>query len=191
MVKIDRKTKETDINLEFNLNGSGECKADTKIGFLNHMINTLSKHSLIDIDLVCNGDIDVDFHHSVEDVGIVLGSAFYKEVFPVKNIERFSNVVAVLDEAGIEVDIDISGRAYLYFDIDIDGKVGNFDVELVEEFFRAFVHNAKITAHITYKRGKNKHHIIEATFKAFAIALRRALTINNRAKSIPTTKGVL
>ena len=191
MTKLQRQTKETSIVLELEINGSGKSDMKTGIGFFDHMLEAFAKHSLIDLKIECEGDLHVDFHHSVEDVGIVLGEALHKEIFPVGKIERFSNVVAVLDEAAIECDLDISGRAFLHYDVDISLKVGEFDTELAEEFFRAVVINAKITAHIIKKRGKNRHHILEAAFKAFAISLRRALMINPKITDTPSTKGIL
>lgn len=192
MVKIlNRKTKETEINAELVLYGSGKCDVCTQIGFFDHMLEAFAKHSLIDLKLVCKGDLHVDFHHSVEDVGIVIGKLLNEAIYPVGGIERFSNSVVVMDEAAVEVAMDLSNRAFLvYENFSHVGKVGEFDIELVEEFFRALSMNANITLHINKIRGKNSHHIIEATFKAFAVALRRALNKNERVK-IPSTKGVL
>jgi len=191
LIEIKRVTKETDIRLKLNITGLGDSHIDTKVGFFNHMLESFSKHSLIDIDIICNGDIDVDFHHTVEDCGIVIGEALKKEIFPIKEVERFGSATVVMDESAVETDLDLSNRPFLHFDLnDIDGKVGEFDVELVEEFFRALVINSGLTAHIVIKRGKNKHHIIEACFKSFAVALRRALIKNNKIK-IPSTKGIL
>jgi len=191
MVEINRKTKETDIKCKLNLNGNGSYKIDSGVGFLDHMLESFCKHSGIDIELSCKGDTFVDDHHSVEDIGIVIGEALNKAVFPIKNIERFGEAKVVMDEACVESIIDLSNRAFFeYIDFKIFGKVGSFDVELVEEFFRALVFNFKITCHLVYLRGRNKHHIIEATFKAFAISLRRALK-ENKKLGIPSTKGVL
>ena len=189
MTELERKTKETQIKIKVDINGKIENKINTNIGFFDHMLETLAKHSGISMQIECRGDIHIDYHHSVEDVGIVLGQALYKEVFPVKNIERFANAVAVLDEAAVEIDLDIGGRPYLVYQIPIEGKIKDFDVELVEEFFKSLVFNFKIAAHIIYKRGNNKHHIIESAFKSFAVALRRALAF--RQSGIPSTKGVL
>ncbi|WP_024789128.1 imidazoleglycerol-phosphate dehydratase HisB [Lebetimonas sp. JH292] len=189
MTEIKRKTKETNIQISVNINGSGKSEISTGIGFFDHMLEALSKHSGIDMNIFCEGDIFVDYHHSVEDVGIVLGQALNKEVFPISNIERFSNAVAILDEAAVEVDMDVSGRPYLVYEMPIDGAIKDFDLELVEEFFKSLVFNFKISAHIIYKRGTNKHHIVESAFKAFAIALRRALEF--RESGVPSTKGVI
>lgn len=191
MTEIKRETKETKIEVKLNLYGSGKYKIDTKIGFFNHMLESFSKHSLIDLEVICNGDIDVDFHHSVEDTAIVIGEALKKAIYPAKEIERFGNASVVMDESAVECDLDISNRPFLVYEVELSGgKVGEFDIELVEEFFRAIVFNAGLTTHLILKRGKNRHHIIEATFKAFAVALRRALTKNKRIK-IPSTKGVI
>lgn len=172
------------------INGNGESKIETGIGFFDHMLEAFAKHSYIDIDLRCKGDLHVDFHHSVEDVGIVLGQLLRGSIYPLVNMERFSNSVAVMDEAAVECDMDLSNRAYLVYDLDIDGKIGDFDVELCEEFFRAMVMNAGLSVHLVKKRGKNRHHIVEAAFKAFALSLRRAIAKNAKA-GIPSTKGVL
>ena len=191
MIEIKRETKETKIEVKLNLYGSGKYKIDTKIGFFNHMLESFSKHSLIDLEVICDGDIDVDFHHSVEDTAIVIGEALKKAIYPAKEIERFGNASVVMDESAVECDLDISNRPFLVYEVELGGgKVGEFDIELVEEFFRAIVFNAGLTTHLILKRGKNRHHIIEATFKAFAVALRRALTKNKRIK-IPSTKGVI
>ena len=190
MIKLKRVTKETQIKLSVEVYGEGKSKIKTNIGFFDHMLEGFSKHSLVDLNLTCKGDTYVDFHHSVEDVGIVLGDALHKEIFPVSGVERFSNAIVVMDESAVECVIDLSNRPYLHYDIPLEGKIGEFDCELVEEFFRAVALNFKITMHLVLLRGKNKHHIAEATFKAFAVALRRAITKNSRVK-IPSTKGVL
>ena len=189
MTTISRQTKETQIEVKVDINGTGKANISTGVGFFDHMLETLAKHSGIDIEVFCNGDIDVDYHHTVEDVGIVLGEALHKEVFPVQNIERFANAVAILDEAAVEVDLDIGGRAYLVYEMPRDGSIREFDLELVEEFFKSLVFNFKIAAHIIYKRGTNKHHIVESAFKSLAVALRRALAY--RESGVPSTKGVL
>ena len=188
--ELKRATKETDIEIRVNLSGSGISKIETGIGFFDHMLEALAKHSYMDLEVVCRGDLHVDFHHSVEDVGIVLGQILRDLIYPLQNVERFANSVIVMDEAAVECDIDLSNRAYLVYEIEADGKIGNFDVELCEEFFRAVAVNAGISMHLIKRRGKNRHHIIEAAFKAFAVALRRALVKNSRAGT-PSTKGVL
>ena len=188
--ELKRVTKETDIGIKVNLQGTGISKIDTGIGFFDHMLEAFSKHSFIDLELTCRGDLHVDFHHSVEDVGIVLGQVLRDLMYPLENVERFSNSVVVMDEAAVECDIDLSNRAYLVYEVEADGKIGDFDVELCEEFFRAVAVNAGISMHLVKRRGKNRHHIIEAAFKAFAVSLRRALSKNDRA-GVPSTKGIL
>lgn len=187
---LKRKTKETDIEVSLELYGSGKSNINTGIGFFDHMLEAFAKHSLIDLELTCKGDTHIDFHHSVEDVGIVIAQALKKSIYPISNIERYSNVVVVMDEAAIECCMDLCNRGFLVYEVDIAGKVGEFDVELAVEFFRAVAFNAGLGVHIICKRGKNKHHILEATFKAFAVALRRATTKNERI-NIPSTKGIL
>ena len=190
MSSIKRATKETNIEAKLTLYGEGSSKVNSDVGFFDHMLESFTKHSQMNIELKCKGDLHVDFHHCVEDVGIVLGTAFKEEVFPISKIERFGEASVVMDEACVECVVDISNRPYLHFEVPLTGKVGEFDVELVEEFMRAFVLNASITAHIVYKRGKNKHHIIEASFKALAVALRRALK-KDESLGVLSTKGVL
>jgi len=190
MISKTRKTKETDIKISLDLNGSGKSEISTGVGFLDHMLESFSKHSLIDLNISCKGDTHIDDHHSVEDVGIVLGSLLAQAIYPVKNMERFGSANIVMDEACVSCDLDLSNRPFLVYDLSVTGKVGQFDTELVEEFFRAFVLNARISAHIIELRGKNKHHIIEASFKSLAVAIRRATTRNDRV-GIPSTKDVL
>ncbi|CAM3308578.1 imidazoleglycerol-phosphate dehydratase HisB [Helicobacter labetoulli] len=194
-VELARKTKETDITLSLNLYGSGNVEIQSGIGFFNHMLESLGKHSLMDIKLTCKGDLDVDGHHSIEDCGILLGKALNQAIYPAVGIERFGNASVVMDEACVECDIDVSNRGFLLFDthaykLPFKGMVGGFDVELTEEFFRALCLNAGLSVHIVLKRGKNLHHIIEAMFKAFAVSFRRAMNTNPRI-SIPSTKGTL
>jgi imidazoleglycerol-phosphate dehydratase len=190
MIEINRETKETNITCKLSINGTGQSNIDTGIGFFNHMLEALSKHSSIDLNLTCKGDLHIDAHHSVEDCGIVLGQAMKKAIFPIKNIERYGNATVVMDEASTTCALDLSNRAFLVYKVNIFGKVGEFDVELVEEFFHALIINSGITCHIINERGTNKHHILEATFKAFAVALRRAL-VENKKMGIPSTKGIL
>jgi imidazoleglycerol-phosphate dehydratase len=189
MTEIKRETKETKIELKLETMGEGKSNISTGIGFFDHMLETLTKHSGFNLEVYCEGDIYVDYHHSVEDIGIVLGQALHQEIFPIKNVERFSNAVAILDEAGVECDIDLGGRPYLVYELPIDGAIKDFDMELFEEFFKSLIFNAKIGCHLILKRGRNKHHIIESAFKSFAVALRRALYF--RDDEIPSTKGIL
>jgi imidazoleglycerol-phosphate dehydratase len=190
MNELKRDTKETKIQANLEIYGSGKYDISTNIGFFDHMLESFTKHSLFDLNLCCNGDTHVDFHHSVEDCAIVIGKLINKELFPIQSIERFGECTVVMDEAAVEAVCDISNRPYLHFEVDIDGKVGDFDIELVEEFFRAFTINASITLHVVLKRGKNRHHIIEAVFKSVAVALRRAIKKNDGI-SVPSTKGIL
>ncbi|VAY87353.1 Imidazoleglycerol-phosphate dehydratase [hydrothermal vent metagenome] len=190
MTKLDRKTKETNISCEIDIYGTGKSNINTGIGFFDHMLESFSKHSSIDITLLCEGDLHIDAHHSVEDCGIVLGTALKKEIFPIKNIERYGNSTVVMDEASTTCALDLSNRPFLYFKLDVFGKVGEFDLELIEEFFNALIINSGITCHIINDRGSNKHHIVESTFKSFAVALRRAMVVNKKL-GIPSTKGIL
>ena len=190
MINKTRKTKETDITISLDINGTGKSNISTGVGFLDHMLDSFSKHSLIDLDIKCSGDTHIDDHHSVEDVGIVLGSLLAEALYPIVNMERFGSANIVMDEACVSCDLDLSNRPFLVYEVDVFGKVGNFDTELVEEFFRAFVLNSRISAHIICLRGKNKHHIIEASFKSLAVAIRRA-TVTNERVGIPSTKDVL
>ena len=190
MISKTRITKETDISISLKLAGSGKSKISTGVGFLDHMLESFSRHSLIDLDVNCVGDTHIDDHHSVEDIGIVLGSLIAEAVYPIKSMERFGSANIVMDETCVSCDLDLSNRPFLVYEVDISGKVGNFDTELVEEFFRALVLNARISTHIIAIRGKNKHHIIEATFKSLAVAMRRATALNEKI-GIPSTKGVL
>jgi len=190
MIEKRRETKETQIVVKLNLYGKGESKIDTGVGFFDHMLEAFAKHAHMDLEVSCKGDTHIDDHHTVEDVGIVIAQALNEAIYPVAKIERFGNATVVMDEASVGCDIDLSNRGFLVFELPIGGKVGSFDVELVEEFFRAFAFNLPLTLHLIYHRGRNKHHIIEAAFKALAVALRRAVTVNENA-GIPSTKGVL
>ena len=190
MIEITRKTKETDIVVKLDIDGEGRSDIDTGIGFFDHMLEALAKHARFNLFIRCKGDIHIDFHHSVEDVGIVLGEAFAKSLYPLKMRERFGDSVVVMDEAAVMCGVDLSNRPFLVYEVSLDGKVGEFDCELFEEFFRAFVFNGRITCHIIQQRGKNRHHIAEAAFKSLAVALRRALRQDPKA-AVPSTKGVL
>jgi imidazoleglycerol-phosphate dehydratase len=190
MITKTRTTKETDISVSLELCGTGKSNINTGVGFLDHMLESFSKHSLIDLEVTCKGDTHIDDHHSVEDVGIVLGSLLAEAIYPVKNMERFGSANIVMDETCVSCDLDLSNRPFLVFQLDVAGKVGQFDTELVEEFFRAFVLNLRTSMHIIQLRGKNRHHIIEAAFKSVAVAIRRATAYNERV-GIPSTKDVL
>ena len=187
---MQRKTKETDISLELEIYGSGKAEISTGIGFFDHMLEAFCKHALFDMKLVCKGDLHVDFHHSVEDVGIVIGQALREKIYPLSGVERFGEATVVMDEAAVNCALDLSNRPFLVYESISDGKVGEFDIELANEFFQALAFNAAITLHIAKIRGRNSHHILEASFKACAVALRRALAKNSRV-GVPSTKGVL
>lgn len=191
--EIIRKTAETDIFLSLELDGNGKAEIDTGCGFLNHMLTLFASHGNMNLTVRCKGDVEVDDHHTVEDVGICLGQAFAKAVGNAKGILRYGNMLLPMDEALILCAIDVSGRECLAYGLEIPTeKVGTFDTELVEEFFLAFVRHAKICLHLRQLDGKNSHHIIEGAFKAFARALRQAVSIDAaRADQIPSTKGTL
>ena len=190
---IKRNTQETKINLALNLDGKGESKIDTGCGFFDHMLTLFSKHSKIDLDVTCNGDTNVDYHHTVEDIGIVLGKAILEALGDKKGINRYADTILPMDESLILTAIDISGRSYLGFDALFPSqKIGDFDSELVEEFFMALVRSAEITLHIKKMAGENSHHIAEGIFKSFARSLRVAVALDENFKDqLPSTKGVL
>lgn len=190
--RIQRKTGETDINLEINLDGSGVYEIETGIGFFNHMLELFSKHSLIDLKLRVSGDLDVDCHHSVEDAGISLGLALKEALGDKRSINRYGSFTIPMDEALVKVDLDLSGRPYLVFNAEFSkSTAGDLDVETIEEFMMAVCTNAGITLHINAMYGSNNHHLIEAIFKAFARALRTAVSYDDRVDGIPSTKGIL
>lgn len=191
--QIKRKTKETDIILMLNMDGTGESRIDTGCGFLNHMLTLFASHARFDLVVECKGDTYVDYHHTVEDIGIVLGQALKEALGDKRGITRYGNMLLPMDEALILAAVDISGRAHLTYELEIPAeKVGDFDTELTEEFFISLVRNADITLHIRQLSGSNSHHIIEGAFKAVARALRDAAAIDSRfADEIPSTKGVL
>ncbi len=190
---INRKTKETDISLSLNLDGTGKSNINTGCGFLNHMLTLFASHGRFDLDVTCVGDIDVDFHHSAEDIGICLGQAFEQALGDKKGITRYGSFILPMDETLILTAVDISGRCCLCYDLDIPTqKIGSFDTELVEEFFYAFVRNCQMSLHIRKLDGKNSHHIVEGAFKSVARSLKTAVAINPETKDeIPSTKGVL
>lgn len=188
--QIERKTKETDIKLSVDLDGNGVVEINTGIGFFDHMLTALAVHSGVDITVDCKGDLNVDGHHSVEDIGICLGKAFSEALGDKSGIARYGSAFVPMDEALAFCSLDISGRAFLVFDARFtDDRIGQFDTCLAEEFFRAFAFNAGITLHIRQEYGKNDHHICEAIFKAVAHALKQALSYNGGA--VLSTKGVL
>jgi imidazoleglycerol-phosphate dehydratase len=190
---VSRTTGETDVVVSVNLDGEGHCSAKTGIPFLDHMLHQISSHGLIDLDIQAKGDWEIDDHHTNEDVGITLGQALHKALGDRKGIVRFGHFIAPLDEALVQVALDFSGRPHLSYGLTIPAqRVGTYDTELVREFFVAVVNHSQMTLHIRQLDGVNSHHIIEATFKAFARSLRMALEFDpRRTNTIPSSKGVL
>jgi len=190
---IERKTKETDIKLSINLDGKGQYSINTSIPFFDHMLSLMCKHGIFDMRLKAKGDIDIDFHHTVEDIGIVLGKAIKQALGDMKGISRFGQATVPMDEALASVNIDISGRPFLVYRVSFPkkSKIKSFDPDLIEDFFQALASNSGITIHVDSPYGRNTHHIIEAAFKALGKALRNAVSIDPRMKGLPTTKGQL
>ncbi len=191
--EINRKTNETDISLSLNLDGKGHAQIETDCGFLAHMLTLFAKHGSFDLSVCCKGDSEVDFHHTAEDIGICLGQAFAKALGDCKGIYRYGDMILPMDETLMLGAVDISGRPYLGYKVDIPAtRVGDFDTELAEEFWLAFVRHAGMTLHLQMLAGKNSHHIIEAEYKAVARVLAKACAIDSaKADQIPSTKGVL
>ena len=191
--EVTRKTAETNIRVAVNLDGCGQAKLSTGIGFLDHMIDQIARHGLIDLDVQCEGDLHIDGHHTVEDIGITLGQAFAKAVGDKKGIRRYGHAYVPLDEALSRVVIDFSGRPGMHMDVKFtSGMIGELDTQLVYEFFQGFVNHAGVTLHIDNLKGFNAHHQCETIFKAFARALRAALELDPRAAGmVPSTKGSL
>ena len=190
---LTRKTAETDICLSLNIDGTGVCNVDTGIGFLDHMLTLFAKHGRFDLSVTCKGDLYVDGHHTAEDIAITLGLAFREALGDKAGITRYADIMLPMDEALIVAAVDVSGRAYLAYGLDIPAaKVGDFDTELTREFFLAFTQNAGITLHLRQPAGINSHHIIEGAFKATARVLRKAVAIDPDLQGeIPSSKGVL
>jgi imidazoleglycerol-phosphate dehydratase len=188
--RVERKTRETDIKLSVNLDGEGKYTIDTSIPFIDHMLSLMSKHGLIDMKIKASGDIDVDYHHTVEDIGIVLGKAVKQALGDMKGISRYGQASVPMDEALAAVSLDISGRPYLVYRVAFPkkSKIKNFDPDLIEDFLQAFAAGCNVTLHVDSPYGRNTHHIIEAIFKAFARALKEAVSIDPRVKGIPSTK---
>lgn len=191
--EIKRKTAETDIMLRLEIDGTGKCSIDTGSGFLNHMLTLFASHGRFDLEVKCVGDVEVDYHHTVEDIGIALGDAFFEALGDKKGIVRYGNMLLPMDEALILSAVDFSGRAYLEYALEIPTeKVGDFDCELCEEFWLAFARNARCTLHLRQLSGRNSHHIIEGAFKSAARSIRQAVAVDKDfADEIPSTKGVL
>jgi imidazoleglycerol-phosphate dehydratase len=190
---LSRKTSETAISLTLDLDGTGASDIDTGIGFLDHMLTAFARHGLFDLTIRAEGDLHIDDHHTTEDVGIVLGTAFARALADKRGIRRFGHAMVPMDETLAEAAVDISGRPFLVWDVAFDRpKIGTMDTELFEEFFRAFAFNALVTLHVTRKTGRNNHHIAEASFKAAARAMRMATEHDPRVgDAIPSTKGAL
>ncbi len=191
--EIVRKTAETDIKLRLELDGSGRSNIDTGCGFLDHMLTLFASHGRFDLDVTCKGDTYVDYHHTVEDIGIALGEAFKDALGDKKGIHRYGDIVLPMDEALIMTAVDFSGRSYLGYRVDVPTeKVGDFDTELGEEFWLGFVRNAQCAMHFVQLAGKNSHHILEGCFKSMGRSLRQAVAIDQQfANEVPSTKGVL
>lgn len=190
---VSRTTKETSISVSVNLDGTGKAEVNTGVGFFDHMLDQIARHSLIDLTIEAKGDLHIDFHHTVEDTGIALGQAVRKALGDLKGITRYADCHLAMDEALTRAAIDISGRPYLVFEANFTRpKIGEFDTELVEEWFRAFAMNAGVTLHVTNLYGSNNHHIAESCFKALARVLGAAVAIDpRRADAVPSTKGTL
>lgn len=192
IAKASRKTKETEIIAELNLDGAGTAEIETGIPFFNHMLEIFARHGLFDLKLGAQGDIEVDYHHTVEDVGLTLGQAFKEALGDKKGIRRFGEASIPLDEALARVVVDLSGRPYLSYNVKIrPGRVGNFDTDLAHEFFQAFANHLGMNLHINVSQGENPHHIIEACFKALARAMEGATRIDPRIQGVLSTKGSL
>ncbi|HEX9898873.1 MAG TPA: imidazoleglycerol-phosphate dehydratase HisB [Candidatus Methylomirabilis sp.] len=190
--KVDRNTKETEIQVELELDGGGTAQVETGIPFLNHMLESFARHGLFDLTVRAKGDLEVDLHHTVEDVGLALGQAFKDALGDKQGIRRFGECSVPLDEALAQVVVDLSGRPYLSYNVKIrPGRVGSFDTDLPHEFFQAFANQLGMNLHINVPRGENPHHIIEACFKAFARSMEGATRLDPRVRGVPSTKGSL
>lgn len=190
--KVARKTKETDITVELEVDGAGQASIETGMPFFNHMLDSFSRHGFFNIKIAAKGDLEVDYHHTVEDVGLALGQAFKDALGDKRGIRRFGEASCPLDEALADVVVDLSGRPYLYYNVKIrPGRVGDFDTDLPHEFYAAFANQLGINLHIDVPRGENPHHIIEACFKAFARAMDSATQLDPRVQGVLSTKGSL
>ena len=190
---VERKTKETSISCKLLLDGTGKSKINTGIGFLDHMLEQVARHGLLDIELKAEGDLHIDMHHTTEDIGIVMGTAIKQALGDKAGIRRFSHIIIPMDEALTQISLDISGRPYLRWAVNLKSpKIGEMDSELFKEWFYAFAHNSDMTLHIENLHGSNAHHIIESCYKGFARCIREAIAIDPLTSgSIPTTKGIL
>ncbi len=190
---VERKTKETSISCKLQLDGTGKSKINTGIGFLDHMLEQVARHGLLDIELKAEGDLHIDMHHTTEDIGIVMGTAIKQALGDKAGIRRFSHIIIPMDEALTQISLDISGRPYLRWAVNLKSpKIGEMDSELFKEWFYAFAHNSDMTLHIENLHGSNAHHIIESCYKGLARCIREAIAIDPLTSgSIPTTKGIL
>lgn len=190
--KLNRTTNETRVDVEINLDGSGSAQIDSGVGFFNHMLNLFAVHGQFDLKVICAGDLEVDGHHSIEDIGITLGTALKEALGDKRGIARYGTFFLPMDESLALVSLDISGRPFLVCDVgELAPMIGDFDTELVEEFFRAFAFNAGITLHVKVLYGKNSHHKVEAIFKALGHALRQAVTFDEKIRGVLSSKGSL
>ncbi len=190
--EVSRQTKETRVKVSLNLDGAGKSSPETGVGFLNHMLDLFARHGLIDLTVNAEGDLEVDAHHTVEDVGIVLGQALEKALGDKRGIYRYGWAIVPMDESLAQVAIDLSGRPAFVFNVRFNsGSIGSFPTELIEEFFKALANSAKMNLHVTVPYGGNNHHIAEAIFKATARALRQAISLDPRNHDVPSTKGSL
>ncbi len=192
LASIHRKTKETNVRVKLNLDGRGRGRIDTGLPFLDHMLDLFARHGLFDLEVVCKGDLEIDDHHSVEDIALTLGQALREALGDKKGINRYGEAIVPMDEALCRAVIDLSGRFYLVYEVQTKRqKIGNFSIELAEHFWRSFADTAKFNLHIDCLRGRNTHHILEGTFKATARALKQAVARDPRIQDVPSTKGVL
>ncbi len=191
-VSVERVTKETRIRVVLDIDGTGDAKISTSVPFLDHMLNLFARHGLFDLQIEATGDIDIDFHHTVEDIGIVLGDAFRQALGEKRGISRYGHAVVPMDETLVSATVDLSGRSYLVYQVPLPKiKIGEFDLELVREFFSAFAANSAANLHLNLLYGDNTHHIVEACFKAFARAMDGATRLDSRIDGLLTTKGTL
>lgn len=189
---IERKTKETQIQLELGLDGSGVYEIDTGVAFFDHMLESFSRHALFDLKIMAKGDVDVDTHHTIEDVGIVLGQAFREALGSAVGIRRFGQSLLPMAESKVDVAVDVSNRPFLVYRVDlVNDRIGQFDATLVEDFLQALSQNAGLDLHVELRYGRNPHHVIEATFKGLARALRAAVEMDPKQSGLPTVKGAL
>ena len=192
VAEIQRKTKETDVRIELGLDGSGRYAVDTGVAFFDHMLESFAKHGLFDLTLTAKGDLEVDLHHTVEDVGICLGQAVRQALGDASGIRRYGSQVLPMAEAKVEVSLDVSNRPYLVYDVKLaNDRIGNFDASLAEDFLYAFSQNAGVDLHVELRYGKSPHHVLEAIFKGTARALRQAVERDARVEGLPTVKGAL